>query len=377
MDEVVEKFERLYPTLHVIGEPTKRRNGDLNIHCDVCGQNFTRKRYSISTNKTVGAGCPICAKKIIIKGVNDVATTHPWTLEYFEDKNDAYTNPSGTLNRANIKCPICGNVKNIRIQNLINFGFRCEFCSDKVSAPNKFSRAFLSQLPISNFKPEYSPEWISPKRYDNYFEYNGNKYILEMDGGFHYMDSTYNKNIKLEDVQEIDRYKDKCAKEHNIEIIRIDCRDLSLIKIQHKIEESKLSNIFDLSIVDWGKCQIEATKNLIKDTCELFKQGIMVKDIAKELNISKCTVRKYLKRGNEIGIVNYNTKMRNSDYKTIDVYKEDTNEFIGTYHYYNEIHKILSSLNQNEIYNECSIKQNFLKHKPYKGYIFIERENTK
>ena len=42
---------------------------------------------------------------------------------------------------------------------------------------------------MENFIAEYSPYWAGRKRYDNYFEYNGQAYILEMDGAWHYKDN--------------------------------------------------------------------------------------------------------------------------------------------------------------------------------------------
>lgn len=373
MDKVAEKFERLHPTLHIVGEVPKNRNGNVVIHCDICGQNFTRKRYGIAVNRT-DVGCPVCKNKFVVKGYNDIATTDSWMVEYFKDKEEAFRFTSGSSKRVELKCPICGSERTCEVYSLKSNGFKCYYCNDSVSFPNKFSRAILSQLPIKNLTPEYSPKWISPKRYDNYFEYNGNKYILEMDGGFHYMDNTYNEKIKLENVKENDKYKDKLAEEHGIYVIRIDCRKLEPSEIRLKIENSMLSEIFDLSIIDWEKCQLDATKNLIFRACELFENGMMIKDIAKEIGVRRQTVREYLKRGNEIGIVKYDKTIKISHYKLIDIYKESDNTFIGTCNYYRKIGTLLSSLNPNETYNICSIRKHVINKTPYKGYIFVERE---
>ena len=36
-----------------------------------------------------GSGCPVCSNKIIIHGINDVATTHPQYIKYFKNADDA------------------------------------------------------------------------------------------------------------------------------------------------------------------------------------------------------------------------------------------------------------------------------------------------
>ena len=82
------------------------------------------------------------------------------------------------------KCPHCGKVsKNKKSPNGLyhNKGLGCS-CSDGISYPNKFSYELLSQLPVTNVIHEYNPHWLKPYRYDNYFEFDGDKYILEMDG---------------------------------------------------------------------------------------------------------------------------------------------------------------------------------------------------
>lgn len=354
-------------TLEIISMDNKK----ATLHCKKCDAIYELSKKSLRLYR----GCSVCCGRKIVVGINDVATTDPDILKYLKNIEDGHKYSRGSIKKIDFKCPICGKIKRMQISNFFYFGFRCEYCSDNVSAPNKFSRSFLSQLPITNLIPEYSPKWISPKRYDNYFEYNGNKYILEMDGGFHYMDNTYNENITLEIVKEADSYKDKLAEEHGIKIIRIDCRSLNFIEIQKKIESSELSRIFDLSMIDWHKCQIDATKNLIIQACELFKNNTKVKDIANIIGVNRQTVRKYLKKGNEIGIIKYNTKIKIADYKIIDVYKEIDGSFVGTCNYYNEVERLLYSLNPNEIYNTCSIKKYTLNHTPYKGYIFIERDN--
>lgn len=171
--------------------------------------------------------CPVCRNFKTVSGVNDLATLHPELIKYFKHKKRAKIVNSGAKALEEMVCPYCGNEKKISPRQLVKNGFGCQECSDGISYPNKFCRAFLKQLPISNLIFEYNPGWIKPKRFDNYFEYNGKKYILEADGGFHFQDNTYTNescfDAKLKDLE-----KEKIAAEHDISVIRIDCRKSNL-----------------------------------------------------------------------------------------------------------------------------------------------------
>ena len=64
------------------------------------------------SNRTSGGGCPICARKPLIPGVNDLATTNPEILALWSDLNGALK-PKDI--RASYhkqvwwKCPVCDN----------------------------------------------------------------------------------------------------------------------------------------------------------------------------------------------------------------------------------------------------------------------------
>ena len=140
-------------------------------------------------------------------------------VKYFVDINDAYKYSKGSSKRVKLECPLCHKNKSMEICNLITRGFKCNYCSDTISFPNKFARAVLSQLPITNFKTEYSPKWISPKKYDNYFEYNNQKYILEMDGEFHYIETSYKNSRSLSEIKSADVYKDEQS--HSLQTLQV------------------------------------------------------------------------------------------------------------------------------------------------------------
>lgn len=188
----------------------------------------------------------------MVKGVNDLFTLRPDLVKYFIDTSYPERYTVGSRKYVKLKCPDCGYEKEMTVDTLSSRGFSCNICNDKgYSYPNRFAYSFLNQLPVENHIKEYSPDWIKPKRYDNYFEYQGKKYILEMDGALHYKDAY---RATYDEVQENDRFKDMMAQKHGIEVIRIECLKSTPMYIRENILNSKLNKIFNLSDYDWDKC---------------------------------------------------------------------------------------------------------------------------
>ena len=238
-------------------------------------------------------------------GIIDITT-------YWSDKNiiSPFEIDHCSRKRFWFKCPDCGYEKLIACCEFIRRGFSCNKCGDGISYPNKIGFNVLHQLNIE-FITEYNPKWITPKKYDFYFELNNKQYILEMDGYFH---SNYNKmsGQTAEESKAIDDYKDKMAKEHNIEVIRIDCDYQSNNKLEYiknNILNSSLNDLFDLSKIDWTLCQEYALSNLVIQACKLWNQGTKnINEISEIIKMNGNTVRKYLKHGAKLNWCNYNSK---------------------------------------------------------------------
>lgn len=293
------------PNIEVIGTYTGV-NDILKFKCKKCNGYFERP-----ARKTIeGSGCPICNGTMVCEAINDIATTMPSIVKFFKDKNDSKKFTKGSNKSATFRCPDCGYEKVEKVNEVCKNGyFSCPKCADGISYPNKFSRALLNMLPIKNIVYEYSPNWAKPYRYDNYFEYNGKQYILEMDGGFHFV-KCYKSNLSLEETKQIDLLKDNLASEHNINMIRIDCKQSKKEYIIRNIQNSSLGDMFDLSNIDWNYCDIKASKSLVKQVCDYYNsfKKIKLKEIAKYFNISPSTVSSYLKRGTEMGFCYYSSK---------------------------------------------------------------------
>lgn len=138
-------------------------------------------------------GCPVCCNKIVVKGINDIATTHPYLVKYFVNIEDAYKYSYGSDNKVLMRCPDCGFEKKLVIGIFVINGFCCPKCGDGISLANKIIFNILEQLlGLDNFQTEYSPKWckyglknkLRQGRYDSYFKLNNKEYIVEMDVEF-------------------------------------------------------------------------------------------------------------------------------------------------------------------------------------------------
>ena len=230
--------------------------------------------------------------------------------KYWSNKNiiNPYEISYGSKIKVWIKCQNCNSEKLIPPNRFTRQGLGCQKCSDGISYPNKMEYNILLQLGL-NFTTEYCPNWIKPKRYDFYFKMVDKEYIIEMDGEFHTKDNTQSKQTK-EEAKTIDDYKDKLAKEHNIEVIRIDCQKSEVEYIKDKILHSKMMELFDLSNINWQECEKFAYKSLVKDACNLWNNNLKnTQLIGNELKLTRATITTYLKRGSRLGWCDYNPEI--------------------------------------------------------------------
>lgn len=358
----INTVKERHPDWEIIGDIPEKRNDKTKVKCLKCNQIMEKSRRQLleTTND-----CPVCKGSLIIAGYNDAPTKNPWLLNW-TSLEEIKGESSSSDKLISITCPNCHCSRQITIKNIVKAINKCPNCSDGMTYSNKFGRSFLKQLPIQILQTEFNPIWSNNYKYDNYFEYKNKKYILEMDGGFHYSEKQFNGS--LQDRQERDKIKDELALNHNIILIRIDCQESKLEYIKNNILNSQLNNIFDLSNIDWNKCNEEATNSLVFQVCNYFNQGEYntLKDIAQHFLISESSVNLYLRKGRELGLCGYftNTYEKRKDSKvdpsiqyipkkpkahkitiTIKAYDKDK-QYIGTY---DSIKKCAEELNK--IYN--------------------------
>lgn len=295
-----------------------------------------------------GHGCPVCCNHKVISGVNDVATTDPDLVKYFVNQEDAKKYSRSSEKRLDFKCLDCGTIKNMRIADLTkNNGVFCSKCSDGISYPNKFAHEMFSQLSgqYVEYETEYSPEWFEDVRYDNYIVLNdGTKLLIEMDGGYH-----YHKNEKFKNKN--DDVKTSVALNHGFVVIRVNC---NYDKVENRFDYIKnnvifsLGEYFDLSNIDWNKCNEKGIANKLVDVLAYYESHpkLGLKEIAKNCHISMQTLYGYLQVGEKIGLCEYKRADSNRIKNSKPVSMHDTNgNFIGIFKSAKQVSETFPELN--------------------------------
>lgn len=331
-------------------------------------------------------GCSVCnGNSFTSPKINSICSDlkYQWMINYFqgntyeEKVNEVSKYQPFSNKKYNFICPLCGRSKIKQINKLnTNHSLGC-ICSDGISYPNKFSYALFEQLPIDKYDREYSPDWANGYKFDNYFELNGKKYIVEMDGGVGHGNRKFKSKEKDLKGKEIDLIKDQLAKDQGITVIRIDCKISDVDYIKNNIKKSLLSELFDLDI-NWRYCDEFATKNLVKEVCEFYNANSDMQNykIAEIFKLNKSTIGHYLRKGNKFGWCSYDYIQKNID----TIRKQGNNngiktkiikngEIIGVYNSASEIEKISLKefgvkLWQTQISLCCKT------HKKHKGFYF-------
>lgn len=278
---------------------TVNSHDKVELQCPDCGYMYKKTFSHLFLD---GFNC-VCQNKHINRlfvGINDINTKANWMTEYLLNKEDSFKYSVTTTQKTWFKCIDCGYIEYKNIGSVFKHGYKCIKCGDGISYPNKFLRFFLDQTLARNIEYEFSREWTNRKQFDAYFEYNNKAYCIEMDGGFH---SIENNLVDISIVQQNDKYKDKLLQEHDIIGIRIDASISNKDYIQKNIENSILSDIFDLTNIDWALCDLQAQKSILVKVCQEYdKDELLIKEISQKYNLSTPTIRSYIKKGYELGL---------------------------------------------------------------------------
>lgn len=266
-------------------------------------------------------GCNVCgctSPKPLL-GYNTVYDCDKYTtLAIGEESAKKVT--CGSDKQVKVICPVCGREKHKKLKiNSIHYSqsIGCEFCSDGVSFPNKMIRYIIEYYynigEVAYFEPEYSPEWVSDKKYDCYFICKDKKYIVEMDGDLGHGNKIHTRSkMTIKESKEIDEFKDTMASIKMCKMIRIDCKYKSMSErfefIKNNILKSELSIIFDLKMIDWNDIEKKCKSSLFKIACNLKNNNpdMTTTQIAEKMHMNSNTIRVYLIKGTDLGWCAYN-----------------------------------------------------------------------
>ena len=363
------------------------------------GRSINYKRYKYRCNKCgwdggwivegnllkQKQGCSCCASKVVVEDINSIWATDRWMCSLGLSEEDAKTHTKCSNDKVFVVCPKCNKKKEMQIHHIYNHKSIFCSCSDKRSYPEKFMMSVLDQLGVE-YQTQYQPEYLnrleedgecSQKRSDFYLpEY---KRILETDGGLgHKNGAVHGKSKKpLEYYIEVDNWKDEQHLLHGLRTIRIDCFKSDMEYIKNSILNSELNKIFDLSKIDWLKCEEFALCNLVKNVCDYWndkKDWETTADLEKIFKMGRSAIIRYLKKGMELGWCNYNGKeeLKKSGErcgKVVAMYDLDGNFIMKESSTVKLKERCLKELNidldTGNISKVCNGK-----YKTYKGYIF-------
>lgn len=270
--------------------------------------------YEVSRNSyiTTNGGCGICKNKVIIQGINDIATTHPHLIKYFVNIEDAYTHSSCSPKYVEMKCD-CGRIKKTSIINLTKTGHpNCDVCNDGISYPEKVINNVLLCLGL-NFDTQYKIKGFK-FRYDLFV----NNCIIEVHGEQHYQNCPRFTGRSYEEEHENDMIKYDIAVlngyEYNKNYFVIDARKSNIEWLRNSIEQCEYFKRFDLTNINWEEIDKNAQKSLRISVCEYWRQNIEKNPdlttfiLADIFGIHSDTVGKYLRWGMKNGICHYSSK---------------------------------------------------------------------
>lgn len=287
-----------------------------SYECLKCGY---KKTIILENELTQGTGCPVCNHCIVLKGKNDIATTHPFVFLYLKNKEDAYKYSEGSNKKIEVICPYCKNIRKMTINKLCSRGFSCVKCGDKTPYSEKIMSGLLTQLNIV-YETQKIFDWSKntdkgKKIYDFYFEVKGEKYIIETHGIQHYKNSFSTCGGRtLQEEQENDDYKKQLAISNGIKeenYIIIDCRESEFDFIKENILHSKLNKIFNLSVINWGEVLKNTFTSKIKVASDLWNEGKKIIEISEIMGVGRSTISNWLEKGKQLKLCSYNKKVDN------------------------------------------------------------------
>lgn len=303
-EQFEKRFRQMFQNYKVVGTYINNVTKIKVRH--TCGCEFDIIPSNAFSRKQ--CNCPKCNSSKnhnCVPYINDIYTTNKEMYNLLKYKEDGHKYKATSHKKIWFICPFCKNEIFRTPQAVNGFGLQCPNCSSGISYPERLMSIILSKLNI-NYKFQFSPEWIKPYRYDFEFEFQNQKYIVEMDGGWHYSDNNLSGKT-LNEIQQIDNYKDIKAKQNNYIIIRIDCDYKSNNRekyLKDKILDSKLVQVLNLSIIDWEECLYLANIPMLNQVIKAWNNGTKtVLDLMNMFSLSDTTVWRYLKIASECNAI--------------------------------------------------------------------------
>lgn len=215
------------------------------------------------SDRTRGTGCPYCSGRKVLKGYNDIATTHPHVAQqWHKTKNHPLTAQevtSGSNKKVWWQCEY-GHEWEALISSRCSSGRNCPVCakSAQTSFPENAIFFYVQQIYPDAIK-SYSSNWLKPMSLDIF--------IPSLQIGIEYDGEMWHKNISN------DQHKNLLCKQHGINLIRIREPKCPQIDGQCIILESK--HIFSIeraiqTLLDkFLPCDCQLSVNIAQDIVKI------------------------------------------------------------------------------------------------------------
>lgn len=268
---------------------------------------------SIRTIAKDRLGCPYCSNKRVLRGFNDLWTTHPEIAKHLKRSEEGYRLVRMSNKIVEWLCFLCG--KDVKERALCDVEtVYCPRCSDGFSYPEKF--VYNTLLSIGE-EPvwEKSFSWSQGKRYDFYL--SARSAIIEIHGEQHYKKPFYQSDPSLSEkelkiIQDNDQLKKDLALKNGIEkYIVIDARQTNFSYLSKSVKSELVAINELIKEVDFVDVAQKSQISIKEKTLEKWNEGRDAKEISSALGIDVSTVNKYLRDLESQGLCTYNSGKRN------------------------------------------------------------------
>lgn len=278
------------------------------IHCNKCGAECEMTESGISSESE----CPCCSNRRVVNGVNDIATTDPWAVKYFKNKDDVFKYHTGSYFSADLVCPNCGKeYPSFNIRNFFGntYGLNCPCSRSNVSYPERFIFNMFKQLSIDVVCQANRSilGWSNGFRYDFYIQ--DYSCIIETHGIQHYEECNITGRSLSEEIENDNQKRELAFKNGINNYIELDCRKSNKKWIKGSVMSSILPTLFNFTEkdIDWNTCDRDSVSFIKQDIAKAYDQDLRLtkNDIADMFGLKYSTVRCYLKEASRLGMCDY------------------------------------------------------------------------
>lgn len=307
-DEFLKRFHDLFGNDYQPLDEYVNYKQNMHIKHIPCGNVFVKNINNMFTRKK--CTCIKCESVLLpycITGVNDIATKNPEMASLLKYHEDAFKYTPHSSEKLWFICPYCGNEIFRKATDVASHGLKCRLCNTNYSYGERFIVNLFMDFNI-DYIPQFSPEWIKPFRYDFYFIKDNIKYIIEIDGGWHFQDNRKN-GMTYSEIHERDTYKQKAAEKHNIVVIRLDYNYKSILErneyIIDSILKSKLSDIFNFDNYDFKNIIEQTTTPIVRRIADIWNSYDVKSSqrVQHDLKLDPQYVLKYLYMASDLNLI--------------------------------------------------------------------------